>query len=111
MTSEIDVILLGGFRKAAKKLFSEDGLAALIEFLGAHPEKGDLIPGAGGLRKLRWALAGGGKRGGARVIYYLHRSECRVLLLTAYAKSKKEDLTEREKRLLSTLIDEILEQD
>ena len=91
MTKMIDVTLLSSFRKAAKKLFSAAELAALSDFLGNHPDKGDVIPGTGGLRKLRWALAGRGKRGGSRVIYYYHQSEWRVLLLTAYAKNEKED--------------------
>ena len=111
MTTMIDVISLSGFRKAVKKLFSEAELAALIEFLGNHPDKGDVIPGTGGLRKLRWALAGRGKRGGSRVIYYYHRPEWQVLLLTAYAKNEKEDLSQREKKLLAALIKEILKQE
>jgi mRNA-degrading endonuclease RelE of RelBE toxin-antitoxin system len=108
MTNMIEVIPLCGFRKAVKKQFSETELAALIEFLGNHPEKGDVIPGTGGLRKLRWALAGRGKRGGSRVIYYYNRPEWEVLLLTAYAKNEKEDLAEREKKLLAALVKEIL---
>jgi len=59
----IDVIPLIGCRKATKKLFSAAELTALIEFLGNHPDSGDVIPGTGGLRKLRWGLAGRGKRG------------------------------------------------
>ncbi len=111
MTKMIDVTLLSGFRKAAKKLFSEAELAALSHFLGNHPGSGDVIPGTGGLRKLRWALAGRGKRGGSRVIYYYHRPEWRVLLLTAYAKNEKEDLAEREKKLLAALVKDILKQE
>ena len=107
-TSMIDVIALQGFRKAAKRLFSEAEIAALSEFLGNHPDKGDVIPGTGGLRKLRWAMAGRGKRGGSRVIYYYHRPDWEVLLLTAYAKNEKEDLHEREKKLLAALVKEIL---
>ena len=108
MTKMIDVIALRGFRRTAKKLFSEADVAALIEFLGNHPDKGDVIPGTGGLRKLRWALAGRGKRGGSRVIYYYHRAEWQVLLLTVYAKNQKEDLAEREKKLLAALLKEIV---
>lgn len=111
MTNTIDVIPLRSFRKAAKKLFSETELTALIEFLGNNPEKGGVIAGTGGLRKLRWALAGRGKRGGGRVIYYYHRPEWQVLLLTAYAKNEKQDLPEREKKLLAALIKEIVEKE
>lgn len=107
----IEVISLSGFRKAAKKLFSEAEVARLIEFLGNHPDIGDVIPGTGGLRKMRWALAGRGKRGGSRVIYYYHRPELQVLLLTAYAKNEKEDLPERDKKLLAAMVKEVLRQE
>ncbi|MDX2095493.1 MAG: type II toxin-antitoxin system RelE/ParE family toxin [Alphaproteobacteria bacterium] len=111
MTDIIEIIPLSGFRRATKKLFSEAELAALFEFLGNNPEKGDVIAGTGGIRKLRWALAGSGKRGGSRVIYYYHRPEWQILLLTAYAKNEKEDLQMREKKLLAALIKEIVEQE
>lgn len=111
MSGAIEVIPLISFRKAAKKLFSEVDIAALVEFLCLHPEKGDVIPGTGGLRKLRWARAGKGKRGGSRVIYYYHRPEWQVLLLTAYAKNALEDLSVREKKLLSSLIQAVIEQE
>lgn len=111
MRNVIDVIALHSFRKAAKKLLSETELSALIELLSNNPEKGSVIAGTGGLRKLRWALAGRSKRGGGRVIYYYHRPEWQVLLLTAYAKNEKEDLPEREKKLLAALIKEIVEQE
>ncbi len=107
----IEVIPLIGFRRATKKLFSEAELAALIEFLGNHPASGDVIPGTGGLRKLRWGLGGRGKRGGSRVIYYYHQPEWQVLLLTAFAKNEKEDLLDREKKLLAALVKGILSQE
>ena len=53
VTDMIDVIQLSGFRKATKKLFTEAELTALIEFVGTYPGKGNVIPGTGGLRKLR----------------------------------------------------------
>jgi mRNA-degrading endonuclease RelE of RelBE toxin-antitoxin system len=111
MTNTIDVIPLKSFRRATKKLFTDAELAALMAFLANHPEKGDVIAGTGGLRKLRWALEGRGKRGGSRVIYYYHRPEWQILLLTAYAKNEQEDLPERDKKLLAALVKEILEQE
>jgi hypothetical protein len=60
------------FLKDAGGLMSESDRARLVEFVGANPESGDVIPDTGGVRKLRWALPGGGKRGGARVIYFFH---------------------------------------
>lgn len=51
-----------------------------------NPEAGDVIPGSGGVRKLRWGVAGRGKRGGLRVIYFLRLRNDEVWLLTLYAK-------------------------
>ena len=64
-----------------------------FNYLAAHPAAGDLIAGTGGLRKLRWALEGRGKRGGARVIYFLHSEQLPLFLLTAYAKNERADLS------------------
>jgi hypothetical protein len=74
-------------------------LFKLTDWLAMHPETGKIIPGSGGLRKLRWAARGHGKRGGLRVIYYWWISGDKILLPDLYAKGRKEDLsvTEAEK--------------
>lgn len=108
MTDQINVLVLKGFRRAVKKLFSEEDIETLVAFLQSRPDAGDVIPGTGGLRKLRWALAGRGKRGGSRVIYYYHRPELEVLLLTAYAKNEQEDLSASDKKLLAALVKDII---
>lgn len=108
MTDQINVLVLKGFRRAVKKLFSEDDIETLVAFLQSRPDAGDVIPGTGGLRKLRWALEGRGKRGGSRIIYYYHRPELEVLLLTAYAKNEQEDLSASDKKLLAALVKEII---
>lgn len=59
------------FTKLVQEYLSDDEYAALQQSLLANPEAGTVIPGAGGVRKLRWGIAGRGKRGGIRVIYYL----------------------------------------
>ncbi len=56
--------------------------------LAANPEAGDLVRGSGGVRKLRWGIAGRGKRGGVRVIYYLRLRRGQVWMLTMYAKNE-----------------------
>lgn len=70
----------------------------------AQPEAGDLIRGSGGLRKLRWSVAGSGKRGGIRVIYYLHHRD-KAYLLFAYRKNQQEDLNPSQLKLLKQLIE------
>jgi mRNA-degrading endonuclease RelE of RelBE toxin-antitoxin system len=57
-----------------------------------NPEKGDLIPGSRGLRKVRWAGSGRGKRGGVRIIYYYKNPEGQIWLLTIYAKNEDENI-------------------
>ncbi len=73
-----------------------------------RPDAGPLIPGAGGLRKLRWAMPGRGKRGGARVIYYWRTAADVVYLVFAYAKNDQEDLTPEQARQLGRLIEGVL---
>jgi hypothetical protein len=59
------------FTRLVQEYLSDDEYGALQQMLVANPQAGDVIPGAGGVRKVRWSVAGGGKRGGIRVIYYL----------------------------------------
>jgi mRNA-degrading endonuclease RelE of RelBE toxin-antitoxin system len=69
------------------------------------PDQGDLIKGSGGLRKLKWAGSGCGKRGGIRVIYYLWRGDT-AFMLTAFPKNRQTDLTPSQLRALRELIEE-----
>jgi|SRR5579862_579474 len=80
---------------------------ALIDFLARHPEAGDLIPGTGGLRKLRWAGKGKGKSGGYRAIYYYFMADVPIYLLAVYAKNQQIDLTPEQKGRLAALADEL----
>src|SRR5580765_6036650 len=81
-----------GFQKRRKGLLDDDEMFGLMERLAVHPEVGKVIPGSGGLRKLRWAAKGHGKRGGVRVIYFWWLADDKILLLDIYAKGKQEDL-------------------
>ena len=97
---EITVLQLPKFKAEAKELLGTDGIEAVAVYLIDHPDAGDVIPGAGGVRKLRWPAKGRGKRGGARIIYVYVLIAARVYLLRCYAKSIKTDLTAGEKKEL-----------
>ena len=95
------------FSRQASKLFDEDQKRELIDFLANNPEAGDEIPGTGGVRKVRFAASGRGKRGGARVIYYYLDETIPIYALLVYAKNVKTDMTPEEKRLVSALAAEL----
>jgi hypothetical protein len=71
-----------------------------------RPEQGALIQGSGGLRKLRWAGSGRGKRGGVRVIYFWHPEEEIFYMLYVYPKNEQSDLTPAQIRILRRLVEE-----
>lgn len=75
-----------------------------IDYIAANPDLGDVIPETGGLRKLRWRRAGGGKRGGVRVIFYYHDDTMPIYLLALYAKAQQADMTVDEKRRVAALV-------
>ncbi len=87
--------------------WSDEDLRRLQNFLLATPDAGDVIPGSSGLRKLRWAAQGRGKRGGARVIYYRYVPGDRIYLIYAYAKNAQENLTREQIKTLATLMKDI----
>ena len=73
-----------------------------------RPEQGPVIPGAGGLRKIRWGAEGRGKRGGIRVIYFWDKPGSRCFMLFLYRKNEQGDLTPAQVRVLSRLVHEEL---
>lgn len=80
------------FSKLIRSYLNDEEYAAFQWDLALHPEKGDLIPSSGGLRKIRWLGKGKGKRGGVRIIYYYKNREGQIWLLTIYAKNEDEDI-------------------
>lgn len=80
------------FARLADEYLDDEGLLALQLHLLAQPDIGQLIPGSGGVRKLRWALAGRGKRGGLRIIYFLRTRHGEIWLLTLYPKNVAENI-------------------
>lgn len=93
------------FTRQITDLVDDDEYAQFQRQLADDPEAGDLIPGTGGLRKIRMAAKGHGKRGGARVIYYYFTSASQIALLLAYAKNEAEDLTATQKKALKQVIE------
>jgi hypothetical protein len=100
-TRPITVAETQAFARAAAKIWSEEELAALVDHVAHNPEAGDVIPGTGGVRKMRWGRSGSGKRGGARVIYFYYCPDCPLYLLLAYGKAQATDLTQDEKKAVA----------
>jgi hypothetical protein len=87
------------FSRYRDDYLDDEGIRELQQSRIVNPEAGDLIPGAGGIRKLRWrdSRRGKGRRGGLRVIYYCFLSDEEIWLLTLYDKDEASDLTKEEK--------------
>jgi mRNA-degrading endonuclease RelE of RelBE toxin-antitoxin system len=85
---------------------SDEEYAALQLALMHDPEAGPVIPGSGGVRKLRWAAAGRGKRGGYRVIYYVRRANGVIWMLTMYPKNVAENISAHVLRQIKKEVDD-----
>lgn len=85
----------------------DSSYADLQGFLANNPEAGSVIPGSGGIHKIRWTGSGRGKRGGSRILYYLWTDE-RILMLFAYLKNELENLTPDQLRQLKAVVSENL---
>jgi hypothetical protein len=92
------------FLAKASKLMSDEQRADVVEMLARDPECGQVMPGTGGIRKVRVALAGRGKSGGARLIYYFHGDRLPVFALTIFAKNEKANLTLAERNAMASVV-------
>jgi hypothetical protein len=88
-------------------LLRDDEYRELQVELMEDPERGDLIAGGGGIRKLRFSTQGRGKSGGVRVIYYWMKDDHQIYMLVMYPKSVKDNLTDKETALLRDLVKEL----
>ncbi len=95
------------FTRMVLALLKEDEYRELQVDLMEDPERGDLIAGGGGIRKLRFAAQGRGKSGGVRVIYYWMKDDHQIYMLVMYPKSVKDNLTDKETALLRDLVKEL----
>jgi mRNA-degrading endonuclease RelE of RelBE toxin-antitoxin system len=94
------------FTRQVQALLDDDDYRRLQMALVIHPDAGDLIPGSGGLRKIRWGAHGRGKRGGVRMIYYWEVQKDRILMLLMYAKNEQDNLTAGQLKVLRRIIEE-----
>jgi mRNA-degrading endonuclease RelE of RelBE toxin-antitoxin system len=94
------------FSRLLPEYWSDEEYREFQAHLAARPGAGDVIQGTGGLRKVRWAGRGRGKRGGVRVIYYCWDDGGRIYLLTLYAKNEATDLTAQQRRKLAVFVEE-----
>ncbi|HRQ25796.1 type II toxin-antitoxin system RelE/ParE family toxin [Hyphomicrobium sp.] len=98
------------YEKDLKRIGASDTDALAIETaIAERPEAGDVIKGLHGMRKIRFGVGGRGKRGGGRAIYFLMLADDVALMLTAYAKNEKDDLTEDDKKALRALLKDLID--
>ncbi|MGV0983937.1 MAG: transcriptional regulator [Limnohabitans sp.] len=88
----LTVIKTPVFQRMVAEVLDEHECLLLIQWIAGNPQAGDVIPGAEGLRKLRWQRSGMGKRGGARVIYFVRNAQGQVVLVAIYAKAKFDNM-------------------
>jgi len=94
------------FTRLVLKLMADDDYAAMQAALARRPDLGKIIPGSGGIRKMRWAGSGRGKRGGLRVIYYWQVADDQIWLLLVYPKNERDDLSHDEVKQLKRLVEQ-----
>lgn len=102
----VEIIETSIFTRRVSALLSPEEYRLLQLALLAQPDLGSVIPGSGGLRKVRWALKGRGKRGGSRVIYYWAATRDAILMLMIYSKNEQDDLTPGQLTTLRHILEE-----
>lgn len=102
----MEIIETTAFTRRISTLLTDDEYAALQGLLTIEPDLGALIPGGGGVRKLRWATKHRGKSGGIRIIYYWVVSHNPIYMLTTYSKNEQIDLSPSQLQSLRRLVEE-----
>jgi hypothetical protein len=105
----VTVVETPEFIRRTRKLMTDQEREDLIGYLAGSPTAGDIVPGAGGVRKLRWGLEGRGKRGGARVIYFFHSVNFPLFALTAFAKNERVDVTQEDRNAFRRIAKHLVE--
>lgn len=99
------------YERAIRRLLSDDSRQEMEAAIVADPIGAPVVPGTGGIRKLRWAGSARGKRGGIRTIYFHHSGSEAIYMLTAYAKAARDDLSSADKKALIRLVAAIKEEE
>jgi hypothetical protein len=97
------------FIKGASEALTDDEREKLINFIALRPDAGDIIPGTGGVRKLRWPAKSQGKRAGARILYFFHDLNMPVYLLAIYTKNERIDFSGSERKQMRKKTVELVE--
>jgi hypothetical protein len=105
----VTIVETRAFIARAQSLMSDEDREALKGMLAADPECGAVLRGTGGVRKVRVALQGRGKSGGARVVYYYRNEAMPLFLLTVFAKNERDNLTHAERNQLASLVRTLVE--
>lgn len=93
------------FTRRRPDYLTEEELREFQNYLLETPDAGDVVKNTGGIRKVRWKIKGGGKRGGLRILYYWHVPDSHIYLLFLYLKNECEDLTKDEYTLLKKVVE------
>ncbi len=101
------LVPIGTFESKAMRLLGNEGYEGLLAHIARNPKAGVVVPGLGGLRKLRYSRPGIGTRGGTRVIYYFHDELNPIFLFLIYAKADQEDMTPSQSRQLKQLVNNL----
>ncbi|MCB1677395.1 MAG: type II toxin-antitoxin system RelE/ParE family toxin [Halioglobus sp.] len=93
------------FTKLLPDYLSDEDYRALQTYLMQKPDAGDIVKSSGGVRKVRWAADGKGKRGGVRVIYYWRKPDHEIWMLTIYSKSERSTIPGHSLKQIAEAID------
>lgn len=98
---------MASYIKAVNDIWDNETQIEFKNYISQHHTEGDIIPGTGGIRKIRWQSSGHGKRGGSRIIYYVYNESFPIYLLYIYPKNVQINLSEKEKKLFASVISRI----